>query len=159
MNEANTKDYLPLVQALSQGRTIQEEIYTGVWEDRTDVRFVRDPKYYRVKRKTVKLYVATRFHGGQILSTTHTSRGYLEKLYRTYPDFELHEQMNALNFCTSGLSHERNKWRSDDYVAVANILESNAHIYQHCADELARVLAGETPPAPGEAWETKQEKP
>lgn len=50
------------------------------------------------------------------------------------------------------------KWRSDDYVAVANILESNARIYQRCAEELARVIAGEAPPALGEEWERKQEK-
>lgn len=49
-------------------------------------------------------------------------------------------------------------WRSEDYTDLANILESNARIYQQCADELGRVIAGETRPPPGMAWK-KKEKP
>jgi len=58
MNTQNAKDYLPLVQALAEGKTIQffyeedrwSESTTGIgWKDRADVDFTYSAKYYRVK--------------------------------------------------------------------------------------------------------------
>lgn len=48
MNKDNAKDYLPLVQALAEGKTIQ--IKQGlVWVDAVGPSFNYEPSYYRIK--------------------------------------------------------------------------------------------------------------
>lgn len=50
MNKDNAKDYLPLVQALADGKTIQRDFGTGIgWEDTEDPSFIYGPGCYRVK--------------------------------------------------------------------------------------------------------------
>ena len=51
MNASNAKDYLPLVQALIEGKTLQKN--TGFekerWEDVVNAHFSGPPKSYRIK--------------------------------------------------------------------------------------------------------------
>lgn len=54
MNKNNAKDYLPLVQALAEGKTIQMDSGEGPgpdrWKDVTgELSFVSEPPRYRVK--------------------------------------------------------------------------------------------------------------
>lgn len=49
MNASNAKDYLPLVQALAEGKTIEEKYGDGWWGALRDPQFTRKPDQYRVK--------------------------------------------------------------------------------------------------------------
>lgn len=49
MNAQNAHEYLPLVQALANGKTLQVEDYAG-WVDLSEeINFVFDPEDYRIK--------------------------------------------------------------------------------------------------------------
>ena len=52
MNASNAKDYLPLVQALAEGKTIQSGQIGGSdrhWVDNLNVEFSNPPAFYRIK--------------------------------------------------------------------------------------------------------------
>lgn len=50
MNASNAKDYLPLVQALAEGRTIQVYFeFDEVWCDIAELRFDASASQYRIK--------------------------------------------------------------------------------------------------------------
>ncbi len=52
MNKNNAKDYLPLVQALAEGKTIQwmpGDSAMCKWEDRVEMDFSQPPFAYRIK--------------------------------------------------------------------------------------------------------------
>ena len=48
MNKENAHEYLPLVQALADGRTLQKDFH-GKWEDSKEIHFDMHPEYYRIK--------------------------------------------------------------------------------------------------------------
>lgn len=56
MNKNNAKDYLPLVQALAEGKTIQVE-ESGRWIDMFDVAWVELPERYRIKPEPREIIV------------------------------------------------------------------------------------------------------
>lgn len=49
MTKDNAKDFLPLVQALAEGKTIQLLYDNGIWENLKDVSFNTDIENYRIK--------------------------------------------------------------------------------------------------------------
>ena len=51
MNANNAAQFIPLVQALVEGKTIQYKArhHPGEWQDMNDVSFVDEPKDYRIK--------------------------------------------------------------------------------------------------------------
>lgn len=50
MNQQNAREFMPLVQALANGLTIQFlEAATNKWVDQESPSFEYDPKYYRIK--------------------------------------------------------------------------------------------------------------
>ena len=50
MNKDNAHKYLPFVQALVEGKTIQEKTVTlHAWDDLIDPHFDRKPENYRIK--------------------------------------------------------------------------------------------------------------
>ena len=49
MNAQNAREYLPLVQALANGLTIQEDIGKGGWKDFKETHFDMRPEFYRIK--------------------------------------------------------------------------------------------------------------
>ena len=49
MNKDNAHDYIPLLQALGDGKTIQYKRTDNEWEDLVSVDFNYSSKYYRVK--------------------------------------------------------------------------------------------------------------
>lgn len=57
MNKDNARDYLPLVQALAEGKTLQKRI-TGFsedrWEDVINAIFSEPESYYRIKPELKK---------------------------------------------------------------------------------------------------------
>lgn len=66
MNKDNAKEYLPLVQALAEGKTIQyqplgENLCTsrypkGIWSDIIgEVNFIYEAKFYRIKPQPIEL--------------------------------------------------------------------------------------------------------
>lgn len=59
MNKDNAKLYLPLVQALADGKVLQMKTYSGIWADvRQDVAltFSNPASDYRIKPEPRKLY-------------------------------------------------------------------------------------------------------
>ena len=55
MNKNNAKDFLPLVQALIDGKTIQYYSHRAAqWKDMTAVNFVYDRARYRIKPERIK---------------------------------------------------------------------------------------------------------
>jgi hypothetical protein len=49
MNKNNAKEYLPLVKALAEGKTVQISASNGQWTNPTEVEFTLAPNCYRVK--------------------------------------------------------------------------------------------------------------
>lgn len=58
MDKSNAKDFLPLVQALAEGKTIQQRTGSGcAWHDVTSVSFGGDPQNYRIKPEPAVVWV------------------------------------------------------------------------------------------------------
>lgn len=57
MNKNNAKDYLPLVQALAEGKVIQGVDGGGEWEDMREVHFAQPSYQYRIKPEPLVIYV------------------------------------------------------------------------------------------------------
>ncbi len=64
MDKNNAKDYLPFVQALAEGKTIQMWNESDkTWKDRNcDIGFNSDPKLYRIKPETTKWWIMPNFN-------------------------------------------------------------------------------------------------
>lgn len=56
MNAQNAKLYLPLVQALADGKQLQVLACGKTWEDRTDLIFDAPPNAYRIKPEPRTLF-------------------------------------------------------------------------------------------------------
>jgi len=64
MNKENVKDYLPFIQALAEGKTIQHSPDDGRWDDAENLSFCLEPKYYRIKPepRTFVIYINKHTH-------------------------------------------------------------------------------------------------
>ena len=49
MNAQNAREYLPLVQALADGKTLQTSCPSFGWHDIEEYHFVKSPRHYRIK--------------------------------------------------------------------------------------------------------------
>lgn len=58
MTRDNAKDYLLLVQALADGKTLQE-LYSGSWVDLPYVEFSFEPAHYRIKPEPREFWINT----------------------------------------------------------------------------------------------------
>lgn len=54
MNKNNAKDFLPFVQALAEGKTIQYKNLSGEWTDAQSVSFSGTPSRYRIKPSPIE---------------------------------------------------------------------------------------------------------
>lgn len=57
MNKDNAKDYLPLVQALAEGKVIQWRNHAGSWEDSDELSDAWTPDHYRIKPEPREIFV------------------------------------------------------------------------------------------------------
>jgi len=59
MNATNAKEYLPLIQALSQGATIQRKnrLFDDKWKDDPDPCFTYPPDHYRIKKTPQNFWI------------------------------------------------------------------------------------------------------
>lgn len=57
MNKDNARDYLPLVQALADGKVIQVQGPDGSWYDVSEPSFNYLPKDYRIKPEPREIFV------------------------------------------------------------------------------------------------------
>lgn len=48
MNSSNAKDYLPLIQAMAEGKQIQAIDFSGAWVDRNELNFTGPLANYRI---------------------------------------------------------------------------------------------------------------
>lgn len=96
MNKDNAKDYLPLVQAVADGKTIQSHVDGGRWMDHNgEVNFTLPPCRYRIKPEPREVWV-------NIYSDGQLGRAYATK-----------EQANAVK-----LSHPCKKVKCAKFVEV-----------------------------------------
>ena len=73
MNKENAHEYLPLVQALSEGKTLQ--VLLDEWEDYEDIEFDNiQARFIRIKPtpRTFKLYSIDTVYGETIMTTHPT---------------------------------------------------------------------------------------
>lgn len=63
MNSSNAKDYLPLVQALAEGKEIQMKNGAGIWTSYRDMDFCLIASEYRVKPEPREIW-ANRYPDG-----------------------------------------------------------------------------------------------
>ena len=57
MNAQNAAQFLPLVQALADGKTIQQQSLDDGWHDQHDVHFGNDLSAYRVKPEPREFWI------------------------------------------------------------------------------------------------------
>lgn len=89
MNKENARDYLPLVQALAEGRVIQHQKTDGTWIDDIEFSFDWPAHRYRVKREAREVWFIDYFdgsHAGPFVSgfqaSTYGNPGGKAVLYR-----------------------------------------------------------------------------
>jgi hypothetical protein len=66
MNKNNARDYLPLVQALADGKTIQKKWYEVWYDIKDDAEFDLKPEYYRIKPEPRTFEIWVHKIGGDI---------------------------------------------------------------------------------------------
>lgn len=66
MNKDNARDYLPLVQALAEGKVIQSYVCGG-WSDDKDVDFTLDASRYRIKPEPREIWVNSWDPAGNVI--------------------------------------------------------------------------------------------
>lgn len=64
MNASNAKEYLPLVQALAEGRVLQLN-YNGDWKDISDMEPIYPANFYRIKPEPREIWVIESVDGSQ----------------------------------------------------------------------------------------------
>ncbi len=69
MNKENAKDYLPLVQALVDGKVIEVEEFPGRWVIATEVTFDAKAKHYRIKPEPREIWVNHYMSGSYVYDT------------------------------------------------------------------------------------------
>lgn len=77
MNKDNAKDYLPLVQALAEGKVIQVTMDAGrSWKDVDSTDFAMSPNWYRIKPEPREVWVTFNANGTP-LSVSNVPPGYV----------------------------------------------------------------------------------
>lgn len=95
MTKENVNDYLPFINALREGKTIQSLGLEGEWKDLKDVTFKCSPRFYRIKPDIYKtpfttskeFILALNAHGNFI---THDGRYFISPCYidDNYVDYQ-----------------------------------------------------------------------
>lgn len=73
MNKDNAKDYLPLVQALADGKVVQYKWADGKWRDGEELSFESELEHYRIKPEPREIW-ANRFPDGYETSACFISK-------------------------------------------------------------------------------------
>lgn len=71
MNKNNAKDFLPLVQALAEGKTIQYKNDLGEWGDIREVTFRSDFYNYRIKSEPIQMWGVISSDSSYVATFTH----------------------------------------------------------------------------------------
>jgi hypothetical protein len=66
VNKENAKDYLPLVQALADGKTLQLKVCDDSWQDFSNTDFCNPAIYYRIKPKPREWWVVLTSTGSPV---------------------------------------------------------------------------------------------
>lgn len=78
MNKDNARDYLPLVQALAEGKVIQSRMFScDPWKDCARPDFTMDPSNYRIKPEPREIWV-NRYVDGYDSDRAYSSKEYAE---------------------------------------------------------------------------------
>lgn len=91
MNQSNAKDFLPLVIALSEGKTIQRNAYTkseyGIWENTSELNCNLPPENYRIKPESLWFRVALLNYGEPEIHVISKNNLYTEESLEQDPSF------------------------------------------------------------------------
>lgn len=68
MNKDNAKEFLPIVVALAEGKTIQFQVGGLHWQDQDIISFGCEPSRYRIKPEPAAVYVICRGDGTSLAS-------------------------------------------------------------------------------------------
>jgi hypothetical protein len=94
MNKENAHLYLPLVQALADGRTIQWKLNDGIWGDINEIEFrtYDDPQDYRIKPepRTFERYL-NKETGTMITVNHYKANNYAEKYFDAFERITVQE--------------------------------------------------------------------
>lgn len=90
MNASNAKDFLPLVQALAEGKVIQYKWSDDKWRDGEELSFECELECYRIKPEPRELFVVIdddhkshlAFHSWDDANNYAEKRGYEVSRYR-----------------------------------------------------------------------------
>lgn len=75
MNKDNAKEYLPLVQALADGKTIQFKSYiSSEWLDASTPTFTEPAFMYRIKPEPIELYLWYHVQSGSTCDVKSTDK-------------------------------------------------------------------------------------
>lgn len=85
MDISNAKDYLPFVQALAEGKTIQVKDKDGNWNDmKYNIGFDSDPKCYRIKPEITKWWIMPNFNWNEQYNPSIGLNYFVEEQKNTY---------------------------------------------------------------------------
>lgn len=84
MNVNNAKEFLPLVQALADGKTIEYKTYDRGWVKQDAPAFSHDPSCYRIKPEPRIVYVVLNKGGG--VHMTFSNEAYAKGAVQRNPD-------------------------------------------------------------------------
>lgn len=72
MNKDNAKDYLPLVQALVEGKVIQWRSHAGNWEDSRELSDAWGAENYRIKPEPKEIWI--NFYDSGYIGKPHSTQ-------------------------------------------------------------------------------------
>ena len=71
MNKHNAKDFLPLVQAMAEGKTIQYLAFGDTWKDTDVMPSTTPPSCYRIKPEPIQRWGVVSPRGKLVLMYVH----------------------------------------------------------------------------------------
>lgn len=83
MSKSDAKDYLPLVQALAEGKTIQVKNNNGEWVDRAYLHFNLAAERYRIKPEPEVIFAVYRGASALLFARTNQEAERYMDLYRS----------------------------------------------------------------------------
>lgn len=95
MNKDNAKDYLPLVQALAEGKEIQMLNCHDQWQDSVELELCYPASRYRVKPEPRRWWLV-KANSDRYQSVAYTDPQSAAHLKTLYPDSEIIEVLEVL---------------------------------------------------------------
>ena len=120
MDKNNAKDYLPFVQALVEGKTIQFKDVDGNWIDIvSNVRFDSIPERYRIKPEIIKWWIMPNFDFNEKFNPSIGLNYFVEEQQEDY-------SLNRLPLKSDFDSKEETEKWLNNYLLEESVFQSAA---------------------------------